>query len=119
MLCSFNRAASQDDVSLFDSLYVLKNIHISLTYPFDSLYSKNNEEIDALISIKTDTGYLMRNEPMTLNLRGKFRRMKCAMPPLLLNFKKSTLRAHHLAPIDEMKLVTHCLPNKEGQENLQ
>ena len=113
------RAVSQDDISLFDTLYHQQNIRISLTYPFDSLYNKNQEEIEALISIESDQGFLMRNQPMTLNLRGKFRRMKCAMPPLLLNFKKSTLRELNLAPIDAIKLVTHCLPNNEGQENLQ
>ena len=118
LTCITVSAVSQEDISLFDSLYNQKNVKISLTYPFDSLYSTNQEEIDALISIETEQGYLMKNEKMTLNLRGKFRRMRCSMPPLLLNFKKSTLRDKHLAPIDEIKLVTHCLPNQEGQENL-
>ena len=44
-----------------------------------------------------------------VNLRGKFRRMRCAeMPPLKLNFKK-----------DDLKLVTHCVQNeKEAKELL-
>jgi hypothetical protein len=117
--CITATALSQDDISLFDSLYYQKNTKITLTYPFDSLYNANQEEIDALISIETDQGFLMKEERMTINLRGKFRRMKCSMPPLLLNFKKSTLRDMHLAPINEIKLVTHCLPNQEGQENLE
>jgi hypothetical protein len=117
--CITVSAVSQEDISLFDSLYNQKNVKISLTYPFDSLYSTNQEEIDALISIETAQGFLMKDVKMTLNLRGKFRRMKCSMPPLLLNFKKSTLRDLHMSPIDEIKLVTHCLPNQEGQENLE
>lgn len=117
--CITVSAVSQEDISLFDSLYNQKNIKISLTYPFDSLYSSNQEEINALISIETEQGYLMKDVKMTLNLRGKFRRMKCSMPPLMLNFKKSTLRDIHVSPIDEIKLVTHCLPNQEGQENLK
>ncbi len=105
--------------SLFDTLLHQQDIKIRLTYAFDSLVKTNNEEIPAEISIETASGKLMRNVPLHLNLRGKFRRMKCDMPPLLLNFKKSTLREMNLNTIDEIKLVTHCIPGKEGEENLQ
>lgn len=105
--------------SLFESLYSLDEVSITLTYPFDSLYRTNREEIEAVISIESKDGILMKNEKITLNLRGKFRRMKCSMPPLLLNFKKSTLRKLNLDNIDAVKLVTHCLETPEGQENLQ
>jgi hypothetical protein len=105
-------------VSLFDTLYSQKAVKITLSYPFDSLYKSNNEDIEASISIQTAGGFLLRDEPMVINLRGKFRRMKCTMPPLLLNFKKSTLREMNLATIDEMKLVTHCIAGPDGQQNL-
>jgi hypothetical protein len=110
---------AQTGRSLFDTLYAQEDLKISLTYPFDSLYRTNQEEIDAILTIESKTGVLLKNEEMTLNLRGKFRRMKCDMPPLLLNFKKSTLRQLGLSEIDEIKLVTHCLKSPEGQENLQ
>lgn len=105
--------------SLFDTLYHQEDIKIRLTYAFDSLVKTNNEEIPSRITIESANGKFMRNVSMSLNLRGKFRRMKCDMPPLLLNFKKSTLHDLHLNSIDEMKLVTHCIKGKEGQENLQ
>lgn len=105
--------------SLFDTLYQLQDIKIRLTYTFDSLVKTNNEEIPARISIESATGKFITNVNIALNLRGKFRRMKCEMPPLLLNFKKSTLRELHLNSIDEIKLVTHCIKGKEGEENLQ
>jgi hypothetical protein len=105
--------------SLFDTLFHQQDIKIRLTYAFDSLVKTNNEEIPARITIESANGQLMRNVAMSLNLRGKFRRMKCDMPPLLLNFKKSTLRELHLNAIDEMKLVTNCIQGKEGLENLQ
>lgn len=105
--------------SLFDSLFQLQDIKIQLHYTFDSLVKTNNEEIPARISIESSTGKFFVNVPIAINLRGKFRRMKCEMPPLLLNFKKSTLRELHLNPVDEIKLVTHCIKGKEGQENLQ
>ncbi len=120
LLVIYSTVSSQEErvMSLFDTLYTAEKIEITLTYPFDSLYKSNNDEIDALISIKTNEVYLMQDVSMSLNLRGKFRRMKCTMPPLLLNFKKSTLKELHLAPFDEIKLVTHCMEGPEGQENL-
>jgi hypothetical protein len=108
----------QSPPSLFETLYGLEEVKIVLSYPFDSLYRTNQEEISAVITIESKSGPVMKDESMTLNLRGKFRRMKCSMPPLLLNFKKSTLRNLALKDIDEMKLVTHCLDTQEGQENL-
>jgi hypothetical protein len=105
--------------SLFDTLYQQHDIKIRLTYAFDSLVKTNNEEIPARISIESGAGKFMRNVELSINLRGKFRRMKCNMPPLLLNFKKSTLRDYQLNTIDEIKLVTHCINGPEGIENLQ
>jgi hypothetical protein len=109
----------QGDISLFHLLDSLGGVKITLTYPFDSLYKTQQDEIKALISIETSQGQLLAQEPLSLNLRGRFRRMKCEMPPLELNFKKSTLEKLGLNKHDKMKLVTHCLTTKEGQENLQ
>jgi len=105
--------------SLFDTLFHQQDIKIRLTYAFDSLVKSNNEEIPARITIESANGKFMRDVAMALNLRGKFRRMKCEMPPLLLNFKKSTLREMHLNAIDEIKLVTHCIKGSEGTQNLE
>lgn len=105
--------------SLFDSLYQHDIIRFRITYPFDSLYKFNNEEISARITIETEKGTLMNEAPLSINLRGKFRRMKCTMPPLMLNFKKSLLKEMKLVDHDEIKLVTHCLDGDEGIQNLQ
>ncbi|MEO6130838.1 MAG: hypothetical protein ABIQ02_03245 [Saprospiraceae bacterium] len=112
-------AQKSDRTSLFNALYQQDSIRLTLTYPFDSLNKTNNNEIDALISIETDSGYLMNNEPLTINIRGKYRRMKCDFPPLLLNFKKSLLKSLNLADVDEMKLVTHCIDGDQGLQNLE
>ena len=109
----------QKGISLFHLLDSLGGVKITLIYPFDSLYKTQQEEIKALISIQTSQGQLLEHEPLSLNLRGRFRRMKCEMPPLELNFKKSTLEKLGLNKHDKMKLVTHCLTTKEGQENLE
>lgn len=112
---------SQDTgkISLFDKLYKASDLSITLTYPFDSLVKTNNEEIDAYVTIISKEGVIVKDAPMAINIRGKFRRMKCSMPPLLLNFKKSTLKELNLLSYDEIKLVTHCIDGPEGQHNLQ
>ena len=121
IILSISRVFSMDqgDVSIFEQLHGEKNLALTITYPFDSLYKSNNSEIAARISIRTDTGYYLENEPISLTIRGKFRRMKCNMPPLLLNFKKSTLRNLNLSNVDEVKLVTHCMEGAESISNLE
>ena len=104
--------------TLFDSLFAMEELQLTIIYPFDSIYRTNQDEIDAHITIESKSGIFLRNEAITLTIRGKFRRMKCKMPPLSLNFKKSTLRRLGLNEVDEIKLVTHCLETQEGQENL-
>ena len=115
----FHPIYPQEPVSLFEKLSGHKSISINLTYTFDSLYKTNRDEIEATIDIWTDSVCFASKIPLSLSLRGKFRRMKCTMPPLLLNFKKSTLRELELSSDDEFKLVTHCLEGEEGFQNLQ
>ncbi len=108
----------QESMSIFEQLSTHTSIFITLSYPFDSLYKTQSEEIDAIISIRTENGMFLTDEAIKVNLRGKFRRMTCSMPPLLLDFRKSTLKDLGLNKHDEVKLVTHCLETAEGQENL-
>jgi len=106
-------------ISLFDQLSGYKSIELTLIYPFDSLFKSNNEDINARIKIRTDQGPWIEDEPMSITIRGKFRRMKCDFPPLMLNFKKSMLKKLDLNNIDQIKLVTHCMENEEGEANLE
>lgn len=121
LLFYFLSASSQDSIplTLFDKLHGEEKIVLRISYPFDSLYKTNNGEIDATISILFDNTVYLQDAPLTLNIRGKFRRMKCSMPPLLLNFKKATLRELGLRPTDEIKLVTHCMEGPEAPLNLE
>lgn len=112
-------AQKQSQLSLFDKLYSLDSLKVTLIFPFDSLTKSNIEEIDGIISIESESGFFLKDEPVGINLRGKYRRLKCSFPPLLLNFKKSMLKKMNLGNTDEIKLVTHCLEGPEGQANLQ
>ncbi|MEO1263270.1 MAG: hypothetical protein AAFZ15_30960 [Bacteroidota bacterium] len=104
---------------------------------FDLLISKNFTEID----VKADLSMLIKNKlasdeyiqgkftyetkdgvqqtlPMRIKCRGRFRRLKCEFPPLKLKFKKDDLAAHGLNEFNEMKLVTHCMGEKEVSRDL-
>lgn len=105
--------------TLFDTLYAAQQIKLHITYPFDSLQKSRKDELPATFSITTNQGILFENEELKLNLRGKFRRITCDMPPLLLNFKKSMLKDKGLLSHDEIKLVTHCIPGDDGIQNLE
>lgn len=112
-------AQEKSRISLFEKLSQEDSITLTLSYPFDSLIKSNNRDIEALISISTKNGMLLDEQPLSLTIRGKYRRMKCSFPPLLLNFKKSMLKTLDLANVDEIKLVTHCVDGPEGIQNLQ
>ncbi len=56
--------------------------------------------------------------PVKIKCRGRYRRMKCDFPPLKLKFKKNDLAAHGLNEFNELKLVTHCINEKEKSKDL-
>lgn len=105
-------------MGLFNFLYSFDSLSITLTYPFDSLQKTRQDEIEGMVDIRSARGDILVDEPIKIGLRGKFRRMNCVMPPLMLNFRKSTLKDMGLNSHDDIKLVTHCLDTDEGVENL-
>ncbi|MCB0634253.1 MAG: hypothetical protein R2824_07835 [Saprospiraceae bacterium] len=51
--------------------------------------------------------------------RGNYRRRVCDFPPLMIKFHKEKLVGANIKPHNKLKLVTHCLDEKNaGQENL-
>lgn len=111
----------------------------SLTLPgiFDLLYAHDIAEI----TVKADLSYLVENKkssdeyidgefifepdnkvtqtlPVKVKCRGRYRRMKCDFPPFKLKFKKDDLAAHGLNGFNELKLVTHCMDEKERSKDL-
>lgn len=56
---------------------------------------------------------------LKVRIRGNYRRIHCSeMPPLKLNFKKSGLKAAGLSKHDDLKLVTHCIEDKQLAQDL-
>src|SRR5690606_11447969 len=77
----------QGKASLFDTLYSADPISIRLTYEFDSISRIQENAIQGTITLKRNHYTLLQDEPVSIEVRGKFRRMKCTdMPPLELKF---------------------------------
>ena len=104
--------------SIFDRL-ILDDPHgqvpLSITLPLDSILGRENKETDASL-IFTDNQGVEQHWTVKVNARGKFRRARCEMPPLKLNFSKKELRAAGLRDYDKYKLVLPCFGNAFGEE---
>lgn len=50
--------------------------------------------------------------------RGRFRRRVCEFPPIKMKFDKDELKGQNFKKHNELKLVTHCLSDQEGRENV-
>ena len=117
-LLSFSAKAdggSKDGRSLFDAWEKSLDLNLELHVNFDSLEA-NRRSVDFLPAHVSQGG---RELPLEVAVRGRFRRVNCAMPPLKLKFKKDGLRAHGLNTHNDFKLVTHCTDDAAGQEALR
>ena len=124
---------------VFSFYHLEAQVKDTVTLPgiFDLLQDKGLKEI----TVKTDLSYLVTNKktadeyiegvfkfepskdvtmtlPVKVKCRGRYRRMKCEFPPLKLKFKKDDLAAHKLNEFNEIKLVTHCMGEKERSRDL-
>lgn len=55
---------------------------------------------------------------LKLEVRGRYRRKTCSMPPLKLHFGKQWLAQAGFNSHNDFKLVTHCTEGEAGQESL-
>ena len=83
---------------------------------------------DSLLAAKDDTSwdawaFVTEGDSVVrwkaeVTIRGKFRRTRCAFPPLELNLKKGELRERGMQEFDKLKLVTHCNSEDSRPEDL-
>jgi len=111
--------AEPEKQSIFDLLYRDDGTkgNLLVLFDLDSLLVEEVAELPARISFETQDGK-QETWNLKLELRGAFRRRKCDVPPLKLNFVKSELKDQGLYKYDDIKLVTHCLEAEEARENI-
>lgn len=105
--------------SIFDILHTGEEVKASLKLDLTLLEEKKNTEdyLPAEFSFEDGTGQKQIWNIEVRN-RGRFRRRVCNFPPLKLKFNKEELKEKDLKKHNELKLVTHCLDNEEGRENI-
>lgn len=101
-------ANSEKSTLLFDRE---DGLEFTLTANLRALMKDRGEKTDAhpaVLSYKD--GSKTDSIPLTLKVRGNFRRSKvnCSFPPLLVNFPKKKVKNTLFAQQNKLKLVTHC-----------
>jgi len=116
----FSNNIDEETQSIFDALTYQDVVEVDLEMDMKKVFEnkRNADKHKAVFSFKnindSNTQWNIKVE-----LRGKFRRMKCEnLPPLKLNFKKSELAEAGLSKYDDLKLVTHCVTDEEEAKQL-
>lgn len=80
---------------------------------------KSEERIPAVFTFVDEDGKKQEHR-LKVRSRGKFRRKVCQFPPVMLDFSKKRLKEMgYVGEYDKLKLVTHCLDDKNmGNENV-
>ena len=77
-----------------------------------------DDDQKATISFKKVDG-TVHDMAVKIEPRGKFRRLKCEMPPIRLDFSKKRLKEQGIKDdFDKLKLVTHCLDSEESEQEV-
>lgn len=99
--------------SIFEVMNHKEVLTVTLKADFALLDSarRTNDKFPAVLTFEDENGVSQTWE-VKLKTRGNFRRTRCEMAPLKINFKKKALKAAGLATFDDMKLVTHCVSSK-------
>lgn len=94
--------------TLFQKIQQYEKLEIVLN--FDSLNDSRRKDTEhqAQLTLKV-AGQPDLKMTSKIRPRGRFRRSKCDLPPIRLNFEKPALKAMNLyQKYDKLKLVTHC-----------
>lgn len=113
--CSLQAMSEPNAPSIFDHwANANKMTEVTLSLDFGELEEKRMtpEKMTATLNDGTNE-YALK-----VNVRGRFRRRTCSMPPLKLRFDKKWLAQAGFNNHNDFKLVTHCTDDAAGQENI-
>jgi hypothetical protein len=113
-------AFDDDRPTVFDLLYGQEVVEVTLETDLVRLMEniKTDNYQSALFSFTDARGEHVSFQA-EVRSRGNYRRRVCDFPPLKIKFHKEKLVGADIEPHNKLKLVTHCLDEKNvGQENL-
>lgn len=106
--------------SIFDLINYQDILEVDIELNLNELLSnrKSEDSFEAVFSF-SDLNGKKQSWNTKVEIRGKFRRIKCEeMPPLRLNFKKEDLKQAGLAKFDDLKMVTQCVDDQNEAQQL-
>lgn len=106
--------------SIFDVMQYQEVLQVELETNIENLQDNRRftDYQPAKLRFK-DANDQWQNWDLKVRIRGNYRRIHCSeMPPLKLNFKKSSLKEAGLTKHDDLKLVTHCIEDKQMAQDL-
>lgn len=109
--------ASPKGNTAFDLLYESGGLmEVNLIIDLDQVIAnrKNEDKVEGIFSFTDRTG-MLHSWTANVNVRGRFRRMRCDFPPLKVDLSKKELKKTGLDKHDEFKLVTHCQNESIGE----
>lgn len=112
--------AQESQRSIFDIMQYKEVLQIELETDIENLQDNRRftDYQTAKLRFK-DANDQWQNWDLKVRIRGNYRRIHCSeMPPLKLNFKKSSLVEAGLSKHDDLKLVTHCIEDKQAAQDL-
>ena len=103
---------------LFEDATVLTAV---MTVPLAQAYRQRRQDERAYVAghfAYQDTAGEKVRLPLQIRTRGNFRRLNCRLPPLQLNFRKSTVPGTLLAGQDKLKLVGPCSTSSAAEQRV-
>ncbi|MFP4487995.1 MAG: hypothetical protein ACLFN1_01700 [Bacteroidales bacterium] len=113
-LGSFQLRAGMDEGRSFRLFEGKDRLNVSLSFDIAAFMREKAEDeyLDAFIMICPDGGDTIATG-IKISARGNFRRRNCDFPPLMLNFKDTETGYSDIDALKKVKLVSHCMPDKD------
>ena len=115
------QTTKMDTLSIFQKLKQDSIFHITLEADFDYIFEnkKKKGEYPATLNLLNLDNATHLPMLVKVKTRGVFRRQFCDIPPLRINFDKKVLDSLGLKKdFDKLKLVTHCVEDKQAEQVL-
>ena len=105
--------------SIFDEIHREKLVKLEISTDLELLKkNKNTENYQPAVVRFEDVDGKEQEWKVEIRPRGRFRRKVCDFPPIKIKFEKDELKEQNYKKHNELKLVTHCLQDLEGKENV-
>ncbi len=113
------QAEKKKKSSIFELFVSEKYTEFDLTIGFEQLESvkKTNDYIPAVLELDIENETAKKWD-IEVKARGRYRRRICSFPPIKLKFDKGDLSEKGYKKDNDMKLVTHCVDDYTGKENV-